>query len=230
MRCPGLGAAGEPLPGGRRSARVPMTRILSSSTPRSSPSQQGGALVVGDDHGAVGGPHVGGQRLAPPGRVDARPWPRRPARRRSARRGTRRRWAAARRCAACRRRTASGPGRPAWRPRCTASRQVQRSSPSMTPVRSSSARAASMAATVVTAGPIPACGAPGCGRCRRRCRRRRGPWCAAARTRTSAAVRPRPSAPPVATAHSDGRPTRVARAPSASAFTTSGARRTPPST
>ena len=45
--------------------------------------------------------------------------------------------------------------------------------------------------------------------------------------RSSAAT---PSAPPVASAHSDGRPTSVARAPSASAFTTSGARRTPPST
>ena len=33
--------------------------------------QQRRALVVGDDHGAVGGPDVGGQRLAPPGRVDA---------------------------------------------------------------------------------------------------------------------------------------------------------------
>ncbi len=76
-------------------------------------------------------------------------------------------------------------------PSCTASRQVQRPSPSMTPVRSSSARATSMAATVVTGVPSPGPGAPGCGRWRRWWRRRRDAWCGAARSRTSAAVLPR---------------------------------------
>ena len=62
--------------------RVPMTRTLSSATPSDEPLEQGGPLGVGDDHGAVGGPHVGGERLAPPGRVDPDDRRARPARRR----------------------------------------------------------------------------------------------------------------------------------------------------
>ena len=103
--------------------------------------------------------------------------------------------------------------RPRVAPSCTASRQVQRPSPSMTPVRSSSARAASMAATVVMAAPSPGSGAPGCGRWRRpspapqRAMVRRS---SDSYQRSSAAT---PSAPPVASAHSDGRPISVALAP-----------------
>ena len=81
-------------------------------------------------------------------------------------------------------------------PSCIAWRQVQLPPASITPVRSSSARAASMAATVVTTSPlrspIPAPDAPGCGPARRRSPRRTAPWPAAALPRTSAATRPRP--------------------------------------
>ena len=104
----------------------------------------------------------------------------------------------------------------------------------MTPVRSSSARAATMVATVVMTAwppaPSPASAAPGRGPWRRPSPRRTGPWPVAAPTSYQCSSAATPSAPPVASAHRAGRPTSVARAPSANALTTSGHRRTPPST
>ncbi len=117
-------------------------------------------------------------------------------------------------------------------PSATASRQVQLPPPtSNTPVLSSSARAAIIAATVVMRALLPpASAAPGSGPTRRPSPRRTTPSPVAVRSRTTPTSRPprrrRPSPAPTATAARPAPP--GPRAPDA--FTTSGARRSPPST
>ena len=123
-------------------------------------------------------------------------------------------------------RTTTGPVRPAPPPRRRPPARSTVPTASRTPVRSSSARAATMAATVVTTdcrrAPSPESVARGRGRWRRPSPRRTAPWSAAAPISYQRSSAVTPSAPPVASAHSEGRPTRVARAPSANALTTSG--------
>ena len=80
------------------------------------------------------------------------------------------------------------------------------------------------------ASPSPVPGAPGSGPARRPSPRRTAPSSAAAPTRTSAAARPRRRRRRWPAPTATGRPTSAARAPSASALTTSGERRMPPST
>ena len=68
-QCPGRRRAGEP---GHQLlvARAPDDEHLVVGHTEREPFEQRGSVGVGDDHGAVGGPHVGGERLAPSGRVD----------------------------------------------------------------------------------------------------------------------------------------------------------------
>ena len=206
--------------------------------PEVEPAQQMGALIVGHHELAVGGPHVGGQRLAPAGGVDAHHG--RPGqggavepeevlghvgqehahveRSRAAERGGQRRPARPRRPpprarSTCRWRRGPLAGRrPPGRPGGGRRWSRRRSRPRLPSRPRSGSRSHQ--------GPVEPVHVRGAAE-------RHHPAELGLEPPSSAAT---PSPPPVARAHRAGRPTSTARAPRASALATSAARRIPPST